>query len=218
MNAREAKTSSDDELDDETETGGSEDGSADSQSDKNDLIQDQDMGKILCGVDALKHIEWPADPEVQVVLKPLSREEIYQGVSDAAQYVADKGIEGKVYERGVRSDGTEYVVTWEDLIQRDEWIATALRRADNPKRKLFASVSDLRRRLTSDEITRLYKLLSEHMRQVAPLTASERMAKDNMYAKLVESLKKKPGEITLASLPRDILEDLVRFMVIQPSP
>jgi hypothetical protein len=39
-----------------------------------------------------------------------------------------------------------------------------------------------------------------------------------MYAKLVESLKKKPGEITLASLPRDILEDLVRFMVIQPSP
>jgi len=183
-----------------------------------DLIKDEDMPKILYGVLATREVPWPADPDKTVFLRALTREQIFDGISEASQYIEEKGLTGQVYETYVTDDGKRKEVTCLDMATRDEWIAMAVFKDKALTKPVFDNARDLRRKLTSQEINRLYEWLAEHMQSVTPLTHAEAMGKSAMYAQLIEELKKKPGLISLDSMPRDILADLVRFMILKFCP
>ncbi len=177
-------------------------------------LSNDDVEQIKTGIGALKFITWPGTESKRVCLRPLSRRETYLGAAQALQALEDVGLEkDDIFEEIQRADGSVQRVKWLDLAQRDEWLAIALRRADDPERPLFTSTDEMRRRLTSPEIGKLYEILADHMLNTVPLTMAEAMGNEEAWMEICNTLKKKPGEILLAALPPNMLRELILFMV-----
>lgn len=186
----------------------------DDEEEKESITADQ-MATILRGKDAIKYFPWPADENVTVAIRPLSREEVVRGAANGRRAAQSQGLIDVAVAMVEGAGGAKGVITWEDMLMRDEWLSMALRRADNPDLPLFRSAQDLRACLTTDEIDILYDILNEHMRQVMPLSLAERMARDEEWHRLISEIKKKPSEIFLAGLQPATLKEFVYFLVAQ---
>ena len=172
------------------------------------------MDKIRQGTKAIRWFPWPGAPQKRVAIRALSRLETYQGAASALQALEDVGLnKDDVFQEITLPNGMKEQVRWLDLAQRDEWLCLALRRGDDPNKPLFTTSNDMRRKLTSQEIGKLYEVLSDHMAQTVPLTVAEQLANKEAWLEIVQTLKKKPEEILLGALPPAMLRELVNFLV-----
>jgi len=184
------------------------------QDPKEKISQDQ-LTTILQGTKSLAYVPWPSDPSLLVGMRPLSREEVLQGAAAAKRYTDSLGLTDIVVET-VEENGRKHTLTWLHLAQRDEWLSVALRRPEgNGKRPLFASAGDLRSKLTTEEVDRLYDMLAEHMSKCMPLTLAEQLGEREEWLAIINDLKKKPEQTTLVGVRPDILRELIYFLISQ---
>ncbi len=182
-----------------------------------------DMLEILTGVDNLRHETWPGtgtsedNPAVPYAIRPLSREDIMQAAARAEAVCKERGIAERVLEKAELPNGVKVEITAFDLANRDEQLAIALRRADNPVRALFRNAQELRIRLTANEVNALYEIVIEHTAKVMPLSVAQFEQRREAVNEVIDALKKDPGSTIADALPRDTLVILVRSMAEQLS-